>query len=273
MSLRKRIKKWLPGPIRRTLRRLMVPRHGNGRSPAASSIASHPSNRPTRSGCPNPVFICGCPRSGTTALWNALKQHHGLGPAADKWQDKELWFFTEFFQGRKEQEVARRAYKNDQLFELEATLFINDFMTRHCASSSGRYVTAHLDNLFYVRQLLKAIPQAKFLFVVRHPQETVWSLLNSFFAVGFVRKNRAAHLITEEEIVTCTRIWKKAAQVVLEALRGEFGTSTLVVRQEDLILRPRAIAQEVLAFLGEPFDEAVANSLASGIINSSFAPD
>jgi len=224
-------------------------------------------------GCPNPVFIGGCPRSGTTALWNALKQHPHLGPAPDKWQDKELWFFGELLERRDEQNEARRTHSLDQIFIKEAVEFINDFMTRYGSSPSGRYLAAYVKNIFYAREILRHIPDAKFLFVVRHPQENVWSLLNSFFAVGFIRKNRAEHLITEDEIAKATHLWKKAANVVLEALRGEFGKSVWVVRQENMVLKPVIVAQEVLEFVEEPFEQAVADSLVYGIINSSFSPD
>jgi hypothetical protein len=224
-------------------------------------------------GCSDPIYICGCPRSGTTAVWNALKQHPNLGPAAGKWQDKELWFLEEFFIGRDPLNVARRTHELDQLFAQETVSFINTFMTQHCASPSGRYIAAYVNNILYAREILKYIPGAKFLFVIRHPQENVWSLLNAFFTAGFIRKNRSQELISEEEIVKATQVWRKAAAPVREALHGAFGNSVMVVRQEQMVLSPVALAHDMLDFVREPFVQAVADSLSSGAINSSFASD
>ncbi len=218
-----------------------------------------------------PIFIGGCPRSGTTALWNALIKHPNLGPAPDKYQDKELWFMAEFFAGRSETETGRRAHPLDIQFERETATFIDEFMRRHTGSPTGRYVTAYCDNILYTDKLVHLLPEVKVLLLIRHPQDNVWSLLNAFFS-SYIRRNRSADLITEDEIVRATEIWKRAARVVLQAMDGKLGPSVLVVRQEQMILEPDVVARSVLDFVGEPFEQAVSDALAFGIINSSFPP-
>jgi hypothetical protein len=47
----------------------------------------------------------------------------------------------------------------------------------------------------------------------------------------------------------------------------------MVVRQEQMVLHPVVLAHDMLAFVGEPFVQAVADSLSYGAINSSFASD
>jgi hypothetical protein len=63
-----------------------------------------------------PVIIGGCPRPGTTALWNALTKHSNLAPAPGMSGDKELWFFTEFLEGRNPRAAQRRSYPFDVAF-------------------------------------------------------------------------------------------------------------------------------------------------------------
>ena len=218
-----------------------------------------------------PVFIGGCPRSGTTALWNALSKHPNLGCAEGMWQDKELWFMAEFFGGRSKQEPARRLHGLDAEFEREGALFVHQFLKRHCASPAGRYVTAHVDNILWTHKIARLIPEARVLLLIRHPQENVWSLLNSFFS-NYIRRGRDPKLIREEEIVKATEIWKERAHVVLDALAGKLGENVVVVRQERMVSEPEALAREVLQFVDEPFEQAVADALSFGIINTSFPP-
>jgi len=223
-------------------------------------------------GCPNPIFIGGCPRSGTTALWNALTRHPNLGPAPDKRHDKELWFYVEFFRGRDPQYVPYRHHDLDKLFLAGAVRFINDFMTRHCSSVTGRYITAHPNNIFHAREIHKVIPGARFLLVVRHPQENVWSMLNAPFAVSAGWRTGAGAEPTRQEITHVVQAWKDSARIVLDALRGSYGDGVMVVRHEDMVARPISLMQQVMEFVGEPFLDASARALAGGIINSSFTP-
>ena len=199
-------------------------------------------------GCPDPVFVCGCPRSGTTSVWQALLQHPSLSPPPEKQHSKEHWFFVEFFAGRYEHNLANRANELDKIYVGEAIGFINDFMTRHLSSPTGRYLTAHPDNIFYVREIIRHIPKAQFLFLVRHPQENVWSMLNAPFAVeaGWRDSIESTDRFTDDEIRRTTGYWKRSAQVIIDALRGEFGSSVFIIRQEEMIERPIELAREVL---------------------------
>ena len=223
-------------------------------------------------GCPNPVFIGGCPRSGTTALWNALTRHPNLGPAPDKRHDKELWFYVEFFRGRDPHHVPYRHHDLDRVFAVETVRFINDFMTRNCSSPTGRYVTAHPNNLFYAHEIIKALPGARCLLVVRHPQENVWSMLNASFAVAAGWRMNDHAEPSAHEITQVVRQWKDSARVVTDALRGSYGEGVMVVRHEDMVGRPFWLMQRIMEFVEEPFLDAPARALADGVINSSFAP-
>ena len=224
-------------------------------------------------GCSNPVFIGGCHRSGTTALWNALAQHPNLHPASGRYLEKELWFFVEFFAGRSGYPLYR-LHELDRMFLCEAIRFINEFMTRHTASATNRYITAHPNNLFHFKQIINCLPTAKLLILVRHPQEVTWSMLNapSASAAGW-RLSRQTDPITTEDITNAATLWKRSAQVVLEALGGVFGDSALVVRHEELVSKPSQIMRQILDFVEEPFDPVVVEALKQGIFNSSFAPE
>ena len=218
-----------------------------------------------------PIFIGGCPRSGTTALWNALIQHPNLAPTPGMSRDKELWFLAEFFEHRKPEQVGWRSHPLDAEYEREAVLFIDDFLKRHCGSQTGRYVTAYGNNILHAENIARLIPDSRILLLIRHPQDNVWSLLNAFFS-GYIRRSRNVELITIPEIKRATEIWKERAYIVLRALAGELGENVRVVRQEDIVKNPEAVARSVLEFVDEPFEQSVADALAYGVINTSFPP-
>lgn len=220
-----------------------------------------------------PIFIGGAPRSGTTALWNALTKHPNLTPREGYGRtDKELWFFAEFFAGRTKRDIGRRTHPLDIEFAHDAVQFIDGFMRWHTAAPNGRYIAALVDNILCAEEILTRLPLARMLMMVRHPQENVWSLLNAFFS-GFIRKAKGADLITDEEIGKAVEIWRERAAIVLRALAGELGPRVMVVRQERFILEPEAVSREMLEFVGEPYDPAVAAALSDGVINTSFPPD
>ncbi|MBI1191244.1 MAG: hypothetical protein GC200_11260 [Tepidisphaera sp.] len=227
-------------------------------------------NKPVMQG---PIFIGGAPRSGTTALWNALTKHPALMPREGYGRtDKELWFFAEFFAGRSRRDIGRRTHPLDQEFAKEAVQFIDGFMRWHCAAPGGRYIAALVDNILYTEEILRLLPDARMLLMVRHPQENVWSLLNAFFS-GFIRKAKGADLITDEEIGKAVEIWRERAAIVLKAMEGEYGPRVMVVRQERFIIEPEAVSRQMLEFLGEEYHPGVAAALSQGVINTSFPPD
>lgn len=220
-----------------------------------------------------PIFIGGAPRSGTTALWNALTKHPALMPREGHGRtEKELWFFAEFFAGRSRADIGRRTHPLDGEFAKEAVQFIDGFMRWHCAAANGRYIAALVDNILYTEEILRLLPDARMLLMVRHPQENVWSLLNAFFS-GFIRKAKSADLITDEEIAKAVEIWRARAAVVLKAMAGEYGPRVMVVRQERFIIEPEEVSRQMLEFLGEAYHPGVAAALAEGVINTSFPPD
>jgi len=221
------------------------------------------------SGCPNPVFICGDFRSGTTALWLALRNHPNLKARFST--RKEYSFYWEFFIGRKEKPHFRK-HAIDLVFERCAVSFINAFMTRHAGSETGRYVTSHpLDTLF-IHKIIENLPGAKVLLLVRHPQEVLWSALHQpSYKMATNRTAKTVNDYTQEELARRGARWNSCAEVVVAALEGKYGPSVKVVRNEMLVSDPVGVVGGILDFIGEPRDETTLRVISSRITNSSFA--
>jgi hypothetical protein len=215
-----------------------------------------------------PIFIVGCPRSGTSALWAALQRHPRLGSQGSL--EKEIWFFIEFFEGRA-QHPKYRVNALDRVFVAEAAQFVNRFVSRHCGASSGRYVTAHPNNVFYLDELCQYLPGAKFIMLVRDPVATVWSLLNAPFAVE-AGWRKAADVVTPDDVLANVERWKHANRVIMQFEQSERSQRAITVRHENLLTDADAEVDRLWRFLGEePCREAV-DSLKNKVFNSSFLP-
>ena len=213
------------------------------------------------------LFIGGCQRSGTTILYEALQRHSALRSSG--FDEKELWFFLELY-GRPEH-APYRAHAIDRLYLKEAVKFTDQFVRKYCGSPSGHYMTAHPNSILLVPMLTKELAHAKFVLLVRDPLETLTSMINAPFAVeaGW-RANRDE--VSDAEIGALVEIWRSRARIVIEALDGRFGASTIVVRHENLVRDPVGELGQVLDFLGLAGEAGPGEYLASTIINSSFAP-
>jgi hypothetical protein len=222
------------------------------------------------SGQGGPVFVCGSARTGTTILFGALTRHPNLKPV--EFHDKEVWFYDEFFRGRPA--VKNRQFGLDKVFEAEAIRFIHGFMSRHCGGPGGRYVTAHPANVHHIPVLHEHLPEARFVLVLRHPQEVVWSKLHHPTArqAGWRAPSSSPDdPITDDEVGMNTREWVRSARMTIRALDGEFGGCAHVVRHEEMVARPSETMRHILDFIGEPHVREAIDALSLTLWNSSFA--
>jgi hypothetical protein len=210
--------------------------------------------------------VVGHQRSGTSAVYAALCAHPRLVQSPEA--DKEPWFLQEFFLGRRHH-VNRRRHAGsalDRAFTQEYAELVDRFCRQRLARGSERWICAHPDDRFFLAEVFELFPAARVLYLLRHPQEVVWSILHSPWAQSDGR-HRFLELARHE-----AEQWLRSAAIVQHTLAGQFAGRVLVVRQEQLRLDPEAAARLILDHVGEPYDPAVARKLGQ-VWNSSFLPD
>jgi len=214
------------------------------------------------------VFVVGCQRSGTSVVWAALTAHPDLKPLRgyDKesgYDPKELFYFRNIFAARAEFGSPMYGWDVDQIYMRR----LIDMTIGHCieehGSRSGRFVNAHPSDGLYVAELLDAMPEARVVYVLRHPEEVVWSAVHAPWADP--KLTRDADTLRQS-----ARHWRNHAAVANRVIGGEFGDSVLLLRHEELVLNPSETAERLAAHVGVELTEEMTAQLGGPTFNSSF---
>lgn len=219
-----------------------------------------------------PVFILGCPRSGTSVLSWALAQHRAFWTSAES----DFLFFL-FGQGRLGS-AFRRAYdrpdegwlkRNDMTFEEFAACLGRGVEAVFASRAEGkRWVDSTPGHTLMAEELAALLPGAQFIHILRDGRAVVHSMIHSGFErLGFQKIGLS--IPWAKSFGAACRTWVHYARKG-RAFAAAHPDRCLEVRQEDLLLRPEALFDEIFAFLAEPADEAAARFVRERRLNSSF---
>ncbi len=216
--------------------------------------------RPSRilSVCDRPIFVLGAPRSGTSMMQFALRQHPNL------WGGQESDFLIPLLRSLRDVwEFGRRRGRLHWIsgqsvgwreFLRHVGVGINSLYTNRAAGK--RWVeqtpqyTLHLDDMTFL------FPGAQFLVMVRDGRQVVESLMRFVNPVGF------------EE---ACRLWATFNAAAMEFARGPSGNSLHFVSYERAVADTKTELVSLFEFIGEPFAQAsVDHIVQKAPINSSF---
>ncbi len=214
------------------------------------------------------LFVVGCQRSGTSVVWAGLTAHPDLAPlrsydAESGYDPKELYYFRNLFEARRQFASPMYGRSADRQYLRRIIDLTIEHCVEHHGSRTGRFVNAHPRDGLYVAELLEAMPEARIIYVLRHPQEVVWSAIHAPWA-------NADKVMEPEPIRLAARNWREHARMAKRVVDGEFGDSVLLVRHEDLLESPARIATQLAALAGVEEDPAMAAQLSGPTFNSSF---
>jgi hypothetical protein len=196
----------------------------------------------TRVDGPAPIFIVGMPRTGTTLLDRILSNHsdiQSLGERNDfsaSVSEASDCFFDSVLKTERDEILGR----------LDVERAGELYLTRlGRASGSARFaIDKNPKNLFNIPLILRAIPNARVLCLVRDPMDSCFSNLKELFQGGaypysYTLDDLAEHCTLAHRWI---RHWEAAAP---NAVR--------VVTYEDLVANPDKVVQPLLEFIGVEF--------------------
>jgi len=200
-------------------------------------------------GEPEYLFIGGAGRSGTTLLRAMLDAHENISVGPERKLIRTICGMrAEWTKGAK---TLAGAGVSEAIFDEAVRAFISSLM-ENTGGGAKRIGEKTPPNLLYMGFLGKIYPQARFIHVIRDGRAVSNSLL----------KQKWVNATTGEPLNYCTSpehaglYWAEMVQRIraqADAVPGRY----LEVRYEDLVTQPRETMAVILAFLDEPWDEAV----------------
>ncbi len=229
--------------------------------------------------CPDPVFIIGAPRSGTSILAWSLAQHSELWTEAES----DIFFYMlkdgvlerafETSVGRPDGTWLRNQGVDLEQFLAHLGLGLNALLTT--TSNGRRWVDQTPANTVVVDRIAEMFPGARFLHILRDGRRVVHSMINFHRAMGdpeAVERMKDAGRLPPwtTDFGDACRTWDRFVGIASDFCRRH-PDRAFTVRNERLITDPDDAMREVLDFLAVRQEPAPADFLRTNRINSSFA--
>ncbi|HZQ14692.1 MAG TPA: sulfotransferase [Pseudolabrys sp.] len=200
-----------------------------------------------------PIFIGGLFKSGTSLLRAMLGQHPNIAAGL------ETYWFDLDWDARQSDEFAAKVERLRRYFDIspanmarivDASAGVYDFLDSLMsefarAQGKSRWCEKTPGNIYHLDRIVEGWPQAKIIHVVREPLDVLASI-----------KEAKRH----DWAAAFPDMWCRfvAGGIGQAKELGLDGGSYTEIRYESLILHPADTMKKVIAFIGEPWDPAVA---------------
>jgi hypothetical protein len=226
--------------------------------------------------CPNPVFVIGSPRSGTTILGRSLAEHSELWTSGESYALFHLFGPRDLAGQTFDRSMAipgprwlRREGVSREEFLAYIGVGINALMTNR---SEGLRWVDHTPLYTQIADELAAVfPGASFIHILRDGREVVQSMLNFVESQPdpTLRNFAEKAMPWARDLARGCDTWSNHVETAM-AFCAEHPDRTTVVRYEELVADPAATFAGVHRFLGIEDEEGPAAFLGSRRINTSF---
>jgi hypothetical protein len=218
--------------------------------------------------CPNPVFIIGSPRSGTSILGWSLAHHSRF------WTSNESHILFDLYGDghvNRAFQIAKKRHSNGWLnvqgvetaeYLQYAGLGLNALFTSR--SEGKRWVDHTPLHTHMVETLGEMFPEAFFLHILRDGRSVVNSMVN--FLDRSAGDDPAPAWV---DFTEACRTWRRYTEIAMD-FGARNPTRCLTVVNEELVAEPVEGFRKILRFLDAPNEEGPANYFRTNRINSSF---
>jgi protein-tyrosine sulfotransferase len=203
-----------------------------------------------------PVFVIGCPRSGTTLLRMILDSHPNVASPPETFfllDLEKMWVSDDAIKG-----LAELGYDREHV-RSKVRDFAAYFLATYAASrGKGRLVekTPHyVACLDFIEELFA--PRSQYIMLYRHPLDVVVSM-NRHFTIGWHPLLKQYLDRESEPLLGYAHFWADHVTKMLE-FEAAHPDRCQRLRYEDLVAQPEQQMRAVFAFMGEPWHEEVLN--------------
>ena len=209
-----------------------------------------------------PIFLVGCPRSGTTLLQQMLDAHSSITIAP------ETHFIRRFFHKRKNygelkndinyrklindivalpefdemnlesEHFKRIAWEVDRSYAALFDLLLHEFLNLSKVSIVGEKTPNHL---LYMQTLQNFFPDARFIHIIRDPRAVVNSWRTVPWSTGTIKND--------------ARVWQRYMNTAKN--KPPANESLLSLTYEQLVTAPEVTLKKICEFLAVPFESSM----------------
>lgn len=214
---------------------------------------------------PDPIFVLGVPRSGTTLLRILLDSHPAIacGPETPWLGGHQPRSVMDLCRALTDEPwgYCRSFGMPPETVTAAARTFVDTLLRAHAeARGKRRWAEKTPDNLLHVDFLASLFPGARFVSIVRDGLDAAASTAH----VAEHRRGISAwheenlpwgpDAFTGNSVFTALLRWRHWNRLLARSLEGR---QHLSLRYEDLVARPEPTVRDLCAFLGEAFDPAM----------------
>jgi hypothetical protein len=208
-----------------------------------------------------PVFIVGCPRSGTSLAVELFARH----PDVANWSEAGRLWDPEHYSDAE----ADHCWGEERVTERVARRLHGWCEWYRASRGRSRFVNKHPRNSVRIDFLDRIFPDARFIHVIRDGRAVVNSILTEIRRSprrqkipfgGFCKPPDWRRLLREDLVEQTALQWGEIVRYV-RARRERLSQRYLEVSYEALCADPRATYKACFAFAGLPVDEAILRGL------------
>lgn len=234
-----------------------------------------------------PVFVVGCPRSGTTVLYHMLlsagdfavyrtesnvfnllvPRFHGMRSAADRQELLDVWVRSKLFRvsGLDPHEISAKVMAQCRSGGDFLRIVMQEIAHKQGVS---RWADCTPEHLLYMEEIKQQIPDALFVHIIRDGRDV---------ALSYVKQGWSHPLPwdRDDRLGVAGLYWQWLVRRGREQAKG-LGADYQEVRFEDLIARPQETLSRLGLFVGHDLDYERIHSAGIGSVsepNSSFAAE
>lgn len=207
-----------------------------------------------------PIFIFGCPRSGTTFLGKLIS---------------EIPNISYYFEPEIIKYYSKLVYDNQTSFKKAYWFYkfiLNMLMKLANNKNRKKYAEKTPRNIFIAEVLFKIYPNAKFINIYRDGRDVAcsllkkpWQLVSSRklnkrepggylygpFPFFYIENGRVNEYINTSDLHRCIWIWRRHIEKGIELLEKLPSQNYLTIKYEDLLTNPEKNLKKLLIFLNE----------------------
>jgi len=200
---------------------------------------------------PNPIFLIGFPRSGTTLLDTILRSHPLIEVVEEQLMVEQLINSLNQLPNSKFENI--KEIENEQIIKIRKTYFESLESQIQNKNNTKLYIDKLPLNIIYVGEIIRIFPNAKFIVSLRHPCDCVLSCFMQDFELNdamanFLNLDDAAHLYD-----AVMNLWTQYTSI--------FSINYHEVKYENLIENFEPTVRSILNFLELSWDDSVLNYL------------